>query len=67
MHKLKLSQQEMSPDEKHQVKHDILNCLAILKGNVDMLSSEKNYKEMAADMTSAIEELEQKLPIILKY
>lgn len=57
----------MIPDEKHQIKHDILNCLAILKGNVDMLSSEKNYKEMSEDMLSAIEEIEQKLPIIMKY
>ncbi len=52
-------------DEKKQLKHDMLNCLAIIKANIDLIETEKGMEEITADMKSAVEELEQKIPIIL--
>lgn len=54
----------MSHDKK-QLKHDTLNCLAIIKANLDILKTEKISEETVDDMSSAIEELEQKIPLII--
>ncbi|KKP40024.1 MAG: hypothetical protein UR28_C0003G0018 [Candidatus Peregrinibacteria bacterium GW2011_GWF2_33_10] len=53
-------------EEKRKLRHDILNCLAVLKANVDLLGMEKNSQQMAEDMSSAIEELEQKIPLMIE-
>jgi hypothetical protein len=50
-----------------ELKHDILNCIAILKANAELLYDEKDTKTVAEDMLSSIQELELKIPQIIGY